>query len=317
MQPNKDGPGLLVVSAGREGGFGCFELVKMIFQVNHYPGKAFLELDHKELYAELKNHWEKPTATNAFEERVKTIISKWPSGCAIVGNGYAHILGVILDVFGPDIPLVHLKRDRASWLQSFINNVKTYPWSHGNYIPSEKINIWRMCAPYFNEMTKNEWDALPLEEKAVWYYDKTHSLADDYFQKFTKSILISNKDLLNPQKIKELTRFINPDWIPPKDPVHVVNMSKIDFSKGPPDQSRALQRFYKPFDFIRFSRHPDRGVRFFTSRAMAGFKNKDVYDSNIFEREDLVRVKQVLLASVADIETVLDEDQNKWSLKDE
>jgi len=293
---------LLVIGAGRDGTTSCTELVKKIFEKNDYLGNVFHQLDHNRLYNEYAKYIE--TGDDMHMDKIKKIIEGWDAEYAIVGNGYAHILELIYNIHGSDLILVHLKRNKSDWLKSFKQNVETFPKSHGNYIDVENPKIWRICAPYFNEMTLNEWLNLLLMEKLQWYYDKTHYLIEKNMYLFNKTLFIPTEELSTRGIITKLTKLISPDWEPPGESVFI-NTSKFDFRLMESSESKNIQRFYREFDFVDFSRNPVKGIEFFKDKVIIGYLNRSVYESNVFSKNVLEQLKKTISNALSEIEIVL------------
>src|ERR1700735_1091385 len=85
-----------------------------------------------------------------------------------------------------------------------------------------------MAAFHFGEMSRAQWDRLPLEDKFGWYYDKTHALVRQHAALFDAHIEIATESLDDEACRRAIAGFVGGDQaIPPK--THL-NASVIDIA---------------------------------------------------------------------------------------
>ena len=70
-----------------------------------------------------------------------------------------------------------------------------FPAAYGYYSSSPQALVKRITAFHFGEMSRTEWEKLPIDEKLGWYYDKTHALIFQYHKLFSQYVEIYTEDL--------------------------------------------------------------------------------------------------------------------------
>jgi hypothetical protein len=182
----------------------------------------------------------KETANRRFADDIRRHIAQCPYDC-IVGNGYAAILPLIHDVWGPDIKLVHIKRrDRDACIASLVKNCRMFPEGYGYYASSEQATINRMAAFHFGEMTKSEWDRMPIATKLGWYYDKTHALIEEHKGLFPESIDLFTEDLSDDRSRRTIARLAGGTDIILPPPIRA-NVQDFDIAAVPQkDRDKAM-----------------------------------------------------------------------------
>ena len=237
-------------------------------------------------------------------EEVRNVIGNWSAGEAIIGNGYELFLPLIKEIHGNEIILIHLKRDKQSWLKSWKDNVKTFPDSHGNYSKSILPKIHRMAAYHFNECEIEEWRRWSLNRKASWYYDKTHYLVNKYKNDFKKYLFFETYQLSDPASSLEIIRSCSKRWCNKKISAHV-NLSEIRYDKLSNHDRKICNRIYSQFDFIKFAKEPLLGELYFADKIIDGFKNRKSFDHSIISRRDLDLYLKVLGERILKIKNLL------------
>jgi len=293
---------IIAVGAGRDGTTTLTGLINDIFRFNDHPETALHQRDHALLYNELAKFLEASNPDH--RDNMLNAISRWQHGDAIVGNGYAHCLQFIHDVHGSRTKLVHLIRDKDPWLRSFIENIETFPRSHGNYSNHPSPKIERVAAFHYGEMTCEEWNALALEDKVSWYYDATHALADRHATLFDDVLVIKTETLSSDKTVNELTAFMDAAWKPP-DATRHLNASLLSYADLPREQRVIVNRFYQEFDHVRAAAHPCEGEAYFAGRVIDGFINRKTYEHSAVSRDELNAYECTLKARLEKIRELL------------
>jgi hypothetical protein len=149
-----------------------------------------------------------------FEDRIRELILNCPYAC-VTGNGYAAVMPIIAELLGDQLTIVHLRRrDRAACIASLVENAELAPQNHLYYADSPAATSKRPSAFHFGEMTRDQWAALPLPEKFGWYYDKTHSLIEQYKPLFPKTLSIDTEDLSDEGVRASLARAVGSEQTP-------------------------------------------------------------------------------------------------------
>jgi hypothetical protein len=109
---------------------------------------------------------------------------------------------------GRGLKLVHVRRrDRTACIASLRRHCDLFPATYGYYTTDAEAAGKRMAAFHFGEMTRAEWDRLPLEERFGWYYDKTHALVDGYKSLFETCTEIETEALDDEETRRTLARI--------------------------------------------------------------------------------------------------------------
>jgi hypothetical protein len=162
----------------------------------------------------------KTTQNEQFLDEMRALIDECPYDC-IVGNGYAAILPLFFEQWGPETRLVHLRRaDRGACVASLVKNCELFPLTYRNYTLAVGASIERMAAFHFDEMSKDEWDLLSTAAKFQWYYDKTHALIEQHGSLFAEYIEIPTEKLSEESTRSVLARIASAPRVMPS-PVHV------------------------------------------------------------------------------------------------
>lgn len=236
---------ILGIGCGRDGTTSLTQILDNLFGLNN-PGayRVLHECDNAEIYQSAVAY-----VRDRNSQKCCSIISKWGQE-AEIGNGYSFILPLFFEVFGKNLKLIHLKREKNENLASLINHTSWNPSHWGGYVDNaEHFEITRPTAHDYCEMTKSQWQSLPLDKKLGWYYDKTHSEIEKHKQNFTNVFSISTSQLNEDSKIVELRNFINPNWKNTTNPSHLNSNLNYDFSAMTREQKLVARTMWRGFDF--------------------------------------------------------------------
>lgn len=207
-------PKIIVAGTGRDGTVSMNHFFNEIFTQEKTGMTSCHEFAARDCYNLVDKFWHSQQAgkedVTALEE-LRTIFAKCPYD-AIVGNGYSLAQRYIPDLFDKNCYFIHLKRrDRQACINSWIKCCTLFPEANGHYTDdhSTDIQVWRMTAFHFGEMTKDEWAKLSLNEKCAWYYDKTHETIEELATQFPKRMSFFTEDLSNPDRLAELAHFLD------------------------------------------------------------------------------------------------------------
>jgi hypothetical protein len=295
---------ILGIGTGRDGTTSLSRLIEDIFRVNAHGGQSVHQQDHRLLYNELAK-W-KECGKSEHREAILSAIRTWRPGNAIVGNGYAHVTELIHEIHGERVKLIHLVRNKDAWMKSFLENIRTFPWSHGNYAECEAPRIQRVTAYHYDEMSREAWCALPIEDKVSWYYDKSHAAARAARDLFPDYLEVPTESLSTAEGVATITRFLSPEWTAPKTGMHV-NASGIDYESLSDDDRVTLNRFYQDFDYLRAANHPLEGEDYFAQRAIRGFINRDAFDHSTVSPDELREYGRILETRLDHVKRLLSE----------
>jgi hypothetical protein len=184
---------VVCVGTGRDGTTSLARIMQDVFDHQGSGDLARHEWASSELN-QLVCDW-RETNDSSFEDRIRETILSCPCAC-VTGNGYAAVLPIIAELLGDQVTVVHLRRrDRAACIASLVENAELSPQNHLYYADAPAATSKRPTAFHFGEMSKQQWTALSPPEKFGWYYDKTHSLIEQYKPLFTKTLSIDTEDL--------------------------------------------------------------------------------------------------------------------------
>ena len=149
---------------------------------------------------------------------------------SVVGNGYAAILPEFALWCGQGMRVIHLYRaDRDACIESLVTNCQLFPTAYRYYSSSPGATVKRMTAFHFGEMSRAEWDRLPLKDKFAWYYDKTHTLIRQHLSFFDTHIEIATESLDDAKTRRAIADFVGGREAAAPPMTHL-NASVIDIS---------------------------------------------------------------------------------------
>ncbi len=214
---------ILCVGTGRDGTQSLNHMIEHVFASS--GRQSMHEYCCREFYQAFCDLTE--TGDTARTDAIARMIADCPYDC-IVGNGYAAILPDFAKHYGRDLKLVHLYRDRDACIASLMTNCELFPTAYRYYSSSAEATIKRMAAFHFGEMSRADWDRLPIAEKFGWYYDKTHTLVCEYASLFDAHTEIAMENLDDDDCRRAIADFVGGDnAMPPK--THL-NASVIDIA---------------------------------------------------------------------------------------
>ncbi len=195
---------LLCVGTGRDGTLSLYRMIQDIF--DRTDGRqAMHEYCSREFYQSFCDY--KETGNEHHLDEIRRLIAECPYDC-IVGNGYAAILPLFREQWGPTVRLVHIRRAcRDACIASLMKNCEMFPVAYCYYTAAEGASVKRMAAFHFDEMTKDEWKRMPPVAKFGWYYDKTHSLVDKYSGLFMECVEICTETLSEESTRRVITKL--------------------------------------------------------------------------------------------------------------
>lgn len=225
-------PRLICVGTGRDGTASVNSLIQSILDCT-WRGTSIHEYCAREFYHAFANL--KETGNERFADDIRRMIADCPYDC-IVGNGYAAILPYFVEEWGSNTRLVHIKRlKREACIESLVKNAELFPAAYGYYASAKDAKIKRMAAFHFGEMSKGEWDRMPISAKFGWYYDKTHALIELHKNLFGESIEIFTENLNEQSTRRALARIAGGSAAVLPPPVHL-NAAAFDIGSLPGDQ---------------------------------------------------------------------------------
>ena len=228
----------LCVGTGRDGTLSLTDMVQDMFDRSGDGRKAMHEYRARYFYNAFANYQE--SNDPQYLVQLRSYIEDCPYDC-IVGNGYAAVLPLFSEIAGPNLTLIHLRRDnRAACIESLKNDCELFPAAYRYYSSAPEAEMKRMAAFHFGEMTQAAWDALSLDEKIAWYYDKTHELIRSSSALFAQCVEITTELIDDANTRRTLAHIVtgNEELLPP--PTHL-NAHRIDIAGLPSDRRPKMQ----------------------------------------------------------------------------
>jgi hypothetical protein len=219
---------LLCVGTGRDGTQSLNHMIQHVY-VGSGDRQSVHEYCCREMYQAYCDFQE--TGAGAAADALDRMIADCPYD-SIVGNGYAAVLPLFAERYGRGLKVVHLHRDRDTCIESLITNCELFPTAYRYYSSSPEAGVKRMAAFHFGDMSRVEWDRLPIREKFGWYYDKTHALVRQHLALFDSHIEIATEGLNDEATRRKIADFVDGGAAVPPPRTHL-NASVIDISSFP------------------------------------------------------------------------------------
>ena len=195
---------ILCIGTGRDGTQSLCNMVQHIFTGS--DRKVIHEYCCREFYQAFCDFSE--TGDNRYDDALKRMVDECTYDC-VVGNGYAAILPLFAERYGRGLKILHVRReDRDACVASLVKNSELFPMAYGYYSNSTDATVKRMAAFHFGEMSREQWDRLPIEEKFGWYYDKTHALISKHLDLFDEHIEITTESLDDDATRRAIAKFV-------------------------------------------------------------------------------------------------------------
>jgi SAM-dependent methyltransferase len=220
---------ILCVGTGRDGTQSLNYMIQRVFSETG-DRQTMHEYCCREIYQAFCDLAE--TGDEHYADALKRMVADCPFD-SIVGNGYAAIMPLFAERYRRGLKMVHLCRDdREACIESLIKNCELFPAAYRYYSTSPEAQVKRMAAFHFGDMSRAEWDRLPLREKFAWYYDKTHALVRQHLALFDHHIEIATESLNDEATRRAIADFVDGTAAPLPPRTHL-NAAVIDISSFP------------------------------------------------------------------------------------
>jgi len=298
---------VLAVGTGRDGTQSLNQMVQHVFAASG-GWQSMHEYCCREFYQAFCDFQE--TENDHFDHAIRRMIADCPYH-GIVGNGYAAILPLFAQHCGPQLKLIHLYRaDRKACIDSLIKNCELFPSAYGYYSSNPNAIFKRIAAFHFGEMSRADWNRLPLTEKFAWYYDKTHTLVRQHLSLFDEHLEIATERLNDVAVRRAITNFVvgHDVALPPK--THL-NSSVIDISSYPKDSQIKMNWLLRRLNTEELAQDDVYALNYFLEKfvAWSGYQITDAPQLDGAPRSsvqkiaaDLERAAQILRGRLRDID---------------
>lgn len=227
---------VLVIGCARDGTTSASRVISDLLAVNGHPGITLHESTHLPFY-EAINAW----VISGDPEPARRVLEGW-THFAECSNGPAFVMPLVRQVWGPDLKVVLLVRERQAHLDSLEKRPRVNPQNWGGYFPYDAPAITRPNAVDYRDMTAEQWADMPLRVRLNYYVEKSHALVRAAAPLFSSYMEFPTEELAAPER---LCRFIDPTWRPVKG--QVTNQSApVDYKTKTSEELRALERSVTP-----------------------------------------------------------------------
>lgn len=281
---------VLIIGCGRDGTTSLTKIVKQIFVNNGLPNiKVLHECDNKEIYSAAVDFVKYKKNENGIN-----ILKNW-SHHVESGNGYAFILPIFRKLFGKELKIIHLKRNREEHINSLFKsiNLKRAKKHWGNYLSFKNSNKYtmRIAAFHFNEMSKQIWINKTLDEKLDWYIKKTNSQITKYSKLFTNYLIINTEEINEKKTMIKLLKFINPKWTKIPEPMHLNKIIPVNYKNFSLDEEIKFIDKWRDFDFHKSQNERFYDLLYFIEKTFNETRNKNFFEKKVFDTIDELKIK--------------------------
>ena len=256
---------LVAVGTGRDGTVSLNHFLNQLFQSEGKGRRSHHEYASRDCY----NAFAQFASGDAQAlEPVRRLLAECPFD-AIVGNGQAFVLPYLRDALDRNVRFIHLqRRDRTACIESFLKLARYFPFAFANYSTRTDVEflVQRTAAFHLGEMSRAEWDRLPLSEKFAWYYDKTHGLLAQIASSFTHSMHVYTEDLNSQETLRSIAEFVGIRGQESFTPPHKNSLTYGDISRIEPFFIDKAQWLYANFDFNEGVREETHAIDYFCER---------------------------------------------------
>jgi hypothetical protein len=254
---------VLVLAKARDGSTSLRSVFESFFLLNKKPPDWGYVSNTFELWPAIKDYIREGSTAALYD-----ILSSWPQRIE-VSHGLGFVLPIVRSVFGKNLRIIHVQRDRSAHIRSLSKRVDVDPQHWIGYSPGYDIDVYddadfvpRPTAVDYEEMSKNEWLNLSVEEKFGWFLDKQSELTQNYLPLFSRVMEIKTEDLNNIETLREIGNFVDPDWFIVPQPVHIHRTEGVDISSAPQAMIHRIEQHWEQLDFGRAIMEPGYAANF-------------------------------------------------------
>lgn len=286
---------VIVTGTGKDGTTTISELIRQIsyangecFDVRHEPD-TFPIIQNITNYLETKNE--------SYKDNIREIVKAWDFDVAVSGS-FDFCLDIFHEIFGSNLKVIHLKRNREDYLRSVLHSTRAKHESHGNYLTDKNFTLYRPAGFHYGAFTKKDWFALPLEDRFNWFYDKVHELFDDNCNLFAQSLTVKTDSLSDPTTIRKIVSFIDSNWQHVPEPVHENAMRLINYDILTREQRIHFHKHFVRFNILQFFKSSAYAAKYFM-RYVDIEKGLETNDNNLYH---LKRAAEKLIKDIEELE---------------
>lgn len=215
---------VLIIGTGRDGSKSLSRLIEELYKQNGQPAIVRHEVNGFGLHDRVLDCLKQ-------DDRVRLPDLFTAEGPHVhAGGPLVFVLPALREVLGPEVKVIHLKRDRDACIRSLRSRVELYPELWGGYADPMaagdggtplRLEVMRPTAAAVGDMDQEDWERLTLEEMLGWYYDAAHAHAEKYLDLFPSHLSIATESLDSPATARRIAAFVNPEWRQVPAPIHI------------------------------------------------------------------------------------------------
>lgn len=276
---------LLGVGTGRDGTFSLCKLLESVYRTNdaHLPA-VHHESDNRSLYNHLCQ-----SLSDQRDAPIRAILQDWDHDIE-VGNGFQFYLPLIHEIFGSELKIIRLRRNREACIQSLARRPLINPQNWGGYLnemPETRSEIldfvcYRPTAVSCGELSEKEWKNFSLIDKLGWYYDKSHALLDEHLNLFREVLEVKTEDLSSSRVLDQIVRFVDPNFDKRPQAVHVHQAINMDYSEMSQIERQRLELFFAKLDMRQAARSELYPIQHFLNTILSSVGQSKEADQQIY-----------------------------------
>ncbi|MCP5372623.1 MAG: hypothetical protein H6907_12905 [Hyphomicrobiales bacterium] len=282
-----------------------------LFATNGVTGRVGHQTDEPRMYghAFTATMAGGPGCEGVPSDALEALISRELAG--EVGTAIAFLLPLVRDVFGPDLKLIHLRRDKDTCVRSLVAHAHIRPevfvgftdWdAEAENTPPTAVSV--------GEMDEATWTALPIKDKMGWHYDHFHRVVESHRHLFRDVLDVRTEDLNDPATMTRIRHFIDPAWESDVTAAYLNRADMVNFLDFEPKQAMLFNHLFRNYDWNRACRDPLYAFSFFPRRVIFGCRSVETLRG---ETETTRLFKRELLAVAEDIVKLLNDPNPKES----
>jgi len=253
----------LILAQARDGSTSIREFIIAFFHLNGEPLSMGYVSDTFELWPAMLKH-----IREGYSDDLYRIMEGWNQRVE-VSHGLAFVLPTVRAIFGPDLRILRVVRDRADHIASLAKRVHIDPEHWIGYadepkegLPDGATKVPRPTAVDFDESSLEEWQARSIEERFGWYVDKQARLLDEHLPLFNNVTAIHTEQLSDAETVRKVGAFIDPNWKVAPRPVHIHKTSHVDVGRYSAETRKRIEVYWEQLDLDRVIEDPSYGAEF-------------------------------------------------------
>ncbi len=290
-------PRILVLGTGRDGTRSVANLIASLHGANGAVAKVMHEIASFRTFAGVAKYLQGDDAW------MRNICRAW-DGDVIAGNGFNFILPLLHEMFGGNLKVIHLRRERGPAIAAMARAAQADPLYWDGYLDLDgedgvdvaaEFDPQRPGAPLLDDMDEEQWSMLSLEDRLGWLYDAGHRAIENDLHLFPNHLAVATEDLNDPAAIQRIARFIDPGFRQLCPPVHVNHALDGPLEAVVSDDRDGARSTLADFDYHRVAASETYPVVYFLQNMVTAQATKDT-DEALAELRDLRGEIETLIA---------------------